>query len=1103
MSNSIKILSVLVFTIFLNAQIESITFKHFNSKNGLSQNSVYAILQDSKGFLWVGTKDGLNKYDGYTFKQYKQNEEESLRDNFIRSLYEDSKQRLWIGTEYGALHVYDREQDLIRPIKSQNPVFNNIKTIFSMTSDQNGNLWVCTRYLGLLKYNIENNEFSYPNFKQMSDLSFPFQHATSIIYENNSLWIGTSKGAGLAKVDLINNNYYTYFQKNKLENQNDVNIIYSMTKGKNNLIWLATVGGLSSFNDSKNEFQHFPLSSGWKNTYLKGIVEDEFGIIWAATTRFGVCKFDPKTKIFEFYQSHTLERNLIEQNDIEYIYKDRNDLLWIGMNGDGLSNFNPNPKFRLHNYTSNEKTLLSSPSVRAITVDQKNTLWIGDYGGLNRYNRKTGEIRYFKYDENGESNLDNGNIYSLLSDHSNQLWVGTEGGGLFKYHSKTEKFSNVYDFNHDDTKFVYEIFQDSKKNIWVGTYGGLIKLNPYNEKRVNTSAQLISSLEKESVFAIEEDSIGRLWIGSEANGIYVINNQGHILDRFINDENNPLSLSSNKIKSIYNDSKGTIWIGTNGGGLNKFNATEKTFINYREDSGLSNNVIYGILEDDSYNLWLSTNFGLSKFSPNTNKTITYTEDDGLQSNEFNTAAFYKSIDGEMFFGGIKGLNSFYPNRVSSNKNRPTIQITEFNISNKPISIAKQSDDRQILKKDISETELIELNYTDNIISFEFTALSFNAPQKNRYAYRLENFNTDWIYTDAKNRVATYTNLEAGEYIFTVKGSNEDGIWNNEGRSLKLVVIPPIWATWYAYTSYVLLFIFAIWFFIKWQLNAEQKLNIKLRKMVDERTNELKERNEEIRSQYDLISGVIESLTDPFYVVDINENKVVLENTAAKKSFIKSKLKEFEELSHNIINEVLKSHKPMLKQSTYVSDSGKLIDLEFSVYPVKDKEGIIKQVINYWKNISDRKELERSIELNLQMKSNELKSKILRVSNLREQLILISNAIETESNKLNGKKDDFDKINNRLKKLIEEEKNEFDFWYSEENKDFFDRLKLINNSLTKRQLRICTLLRLNLNTKEIAEIFQLAPKTVEVYRSQIREKLAIPKEENLNKYISEI
>ncbi len=1089
-----------LFVSLLKAQPESINFIHFNVKNGLSQNSVYAILQDSRGFLWLGTKDGLNKYDGYSFKEYKNNPNnpQSISDNFIRSIYEDPQGHLWIGTEYGSLNLYDREKDAVIPIQIKTESLNNVKSIFTMVGDSKNNLWLCTRDNGIIKFNLSTNTFTQATFNSSSGTAFPYIHAQSFLLEKNDiLWVGFSDFTGLARVNLKTNQFNIFKQKPLHTSADSRNSIYSIYRSKAGELWLATVNGLVHFNESNSTFKHFPLMAGKEYTYIKAIVEDDLGYLWLSTSQYGLCKFNPKTNQFILYKTHDVKRHLFEQIELATIYRDRTGSTWVGSNGEGVSKFHPNKKFKSYLYSKAQFSILSANSVRAISL-KNNILWVGDYGGLSRYDRNTDNLTYYQYDPKNPKSIQNNNIYSILIDHNNQTWVGTEGDGLFHFSSIDGSFSSAYKIKNSDTKFVYELYEDSKNTIWVGTYGGLLKAQ--NGK--SRTFEQTKVLQGKAVFAIHEDNLTNIWVGTEKNGIFIFNLDGKLLQTFTHDIKNFDSISSNKIKTIYKDKRGTIWIGTNGGGLNKYNEDTQTFSHVTTENGLPNNVVYGILEDANENLWLSTNIGIAKLSLKDYSVKIYTADDGLQSNEFNTGAYFQSNDGEIFFGGINGLNSFYPDQVTDNTIVPKIQITDFKLENRPVTIGQLDDGRTLIKKNISEIDSLVLNYSNNIISFEFSSLSFNSPEKNRYAYKLVNFIDDWVYTDSKNRIATFTNLEPGHYSFIVKGSNEDGIWNTEGKLIDIHILPPYWATWWAYVIYIFLFLSCLTGFIKWRTYTAKKITIYLKEKVEEKTKELNLQTIEIQEQYDLISGVIESLSDPFYVVDAQQGKTVFENSAAKESPLKSKLDEFMTIRGQVVSEVIETNKPILKEMTYTSDNGKLIDLEISAYPVRNKKGRITQVIKYWKNISDRKALERSKELHLQVQSNELKSKILHASNLRDQLSKISNAIEVEAKKTATSKDIFGKINERLKKLITAEKDEFYFWYSEENKDFFARLKQRSKSLTKRQLRICSLLRLNLNTKEIAEIFQLSAKTVEVYRSQIRIKLNIPKDDNLNKFFSE-
>ena len=457
---------------------------------------------------------------------------------------------------------------------------------------------------------------------------------------------------------------------------------------------------------------------------------------------------------------------------------------------------------------------LSQVTVNCMLQDKQGFMWFGTQDGLNKFDGY--QFTVYRHDPENNASLSNNFIWSIFEDAGGNLWIGTRDGGLNKFDRKTETFSR------------YQNQADNPK-----------------------------SLSNNSVLSIFEDAGGNLWIGTDGGGLNKFDKKTETFSHHKHQADNPKSLSNNFVYSIFEDAGGNLWIGTRDGGLNKFDRKTETFTSYREKDGLPNDMVYGILEDDRGHLWLSTNKGISKFNPKTNKFTNYDKKDGLQDNEFNLGAYYKDRAGRIYFGGINGFNEFYPESVQDNTYIPPVVITDFLLFNKSVKVGNTKSEKFQLKQHINFTEEITLDYRDYIFAFEFSALNYRQSKKNQFAYKLEGFDKEWIETDYKHRRATYTNLSNGEYIFRVKASNDDGYWNEEGTSIKVIILPPFWKTWW-FKTFIVLMIFGIAFsWYKMRIRTIETQKKKLEIQVVERTSQLDKANQKLEqlATHDDLTGI--------------------------------------------------------------------------------------------------------------------------------------------------------------------------------------------------------------------------------------------------------
>lgn len=835
---------ICLLSVFLaEAQQTNIRFSHIGLKDGLSQSEVLTINQDTNGLMWFGTQDGLNLYNGFGFETFSQDllDSTSLSNSYIHQVYQDKEGGLWIATENG-LNFYNPEYRNFKNVLSKQQ-FSKVKINVWSVVEHKEDLWV-----GIENQLVKINKSSHLIERIPLELSVAANNLKIrrlFFLDNHNLLIGT-EGNGFILYDISSGKTQQYYTQNSGLINNNVRDFYKQT---DEVVWLGTDKGVCIFNlKFDNVRPNRILNQIIESSSVNVIYEDRSGVIWLGTEANGLFKYQGIDKIEHYTYNASIPTSL-SSNKINVIYEDLTGIIWIGTQS-GVDKFDKQKLFFKHyQYWHNVKNTLNDNMVWCIYEEENvhSKLFVGTKKGLNVFDIKTGTSLTLSPSIMIEDEQKNESVYSIFKDHLGVVYLGTDAGLFYYQDNELKKVSYV---EGECTERVYKIFEDKQHRLWLATREGLFQVSADRKyiKSFKASSKK-GSLNTDLIRSVIQDSYNRIWVGTDGGGLAQLMElkDSIFFKNYINRTTDINSLSHNSVLSLEEGKNGIIWVGTFGGGLNKFDTKNKKFYRYTEKDGLSNNVIYGVLQDKNDNLWLSTNKGLSFFNVETEKFKNYEESDGLQSNEFNTGAYFKSSSGKMFFGGVNGFNSFYPEDVQVNNSKAKPIITGFYLFNKPVEIGPKS----VLKKHISESDEIILKYRENVISFEFASIHYVAPLKNQHAYKLENFNEDWVYI-GNSRIANYTNLDPGDYVFKVKVANSDGVWNDETAEVKITVLPPIWATWWFRTIAVLVILAIIYAYYITKINRVKAQKLLLEVQVRERTYEVIKQKEEIEKQKGLL-----------------------------------------------------------------------------------------------------------------------------------------------------------------------------------------------------------------------------------------------------------
>jgi len=780
---------------------DEIRFRRYSVDQGLSQSQVSCIIQDHEGFLWLGTQDGLNRFDGYTFKVYRHDVRDSLSisDNYINCLFEDSGGDLWIGTYSGGLNRYDRDRDGFAHFVHDTSALSSLSgnNVWSITEDRAHNLWVGVWGGGLNRFDrakglwtpFRHDPKDYVSLADDRVLCQSWDHA-------GSLWVGTF--VGLDCYDPVRETFTHMPAGPGNAGSISPGMVTAILEDRENNLWVGTLdNGLNKILPDRSQVVRYAKSHlpdrGFTSSRIAALLQDTHGTLWIATRDGGVNLLDEHSGRIRGISHNAHDPSSLSIDAAISIFRDDHGGIWVGTDGGGVNHYAPH-RFKFQHLSSepgNSRTL-AHPLVRSICEDRSGCVWVGMMeGNLDAFDIQKRTVTHYRDLLMRHGLKSSCEILALLEDADHNLWVGTDGGGLFLLDGRR---SVVRHFGHDPRNpqsipddYIETMYEAKDGTLWIGgTSGmglGMLDRRTFTCRTLARRGSGENQLSGNYVWAIHENRDGKLWFGTWGAGISVLDPKTSSFRIYQHDPNDPASLGNSSVLAFHEDTSGELWIGTLGGGLEEFDRMRGKFIHHTEADGLPNNIVSGILEDRAGRLWLSTNKGISCFDPAKQTFRNYDVSDGLQSAEFNQGAYSQGRNGRMYFGGINGINMFVPENIIIDTSTLPIRITSFKVLDHVTNIPGGAGEHQT----------IALSHDQSLFSFEFALLDFVAPERSLYRYMLEGFDRDWIQAGTR-RYASYTNLGGGSYVFRVQARNSDGVWNTHGASLAIRVLPPYWET---------------------------------------------------------------------------------------------------------------------------------------------------------------------------------------------------------------------------------------------------------------------------------------------------------------------
>ncbi len=789
-------------------QQKDIRFQRLSLEQGLSQSSVFAIAQDQKGFMWFATQDGLNRYDGYSFAHFSHDDHDSasLSDNYVNALMVDHAGGLWAGTRGGGLDRYLRKAGRFARYRYSSRDAHSLGNdeVRCLYEDRAGTVWIGTSN-GLNRYDRNTDSFVRYSYVPSNGPGLPAALVECLFEDRNgNFWVGML--GALARLDRTTGAFTTVPLPVP-----GILCVWIAEDDAGNL-WVALQNELYMYKSGRWTAASQKLHTK-KPVFARRVLKDRRGTVWFGADN-GLSYFEERSANSGMLVNDPSDPSSLSGNSILSLFEDEEEILWVGTY-DGVSKYAPAEfKFRHVKWSSTQVRTVGWNKIRSFCEDRTGKIWVATQEGLMTYDDRTGSLTRFQNDDWYSPSNNLRLLWSLLEDRQSPspvLWVGTNGQGLIRLEADrhgTPRYVKYLPRSGDPRSLSgpspVALCETRDGTLWVGTlWEGLNRFNRETGTftRYENDPANPESISGNEIWALCEDRSGFLWIGTAGEGLNKLDVAKTVFTHFRHDPHDPQSLSDDKVLAIVEDDDGIIWIGTYTG-LNRLNPATGIFERFTMREGLPNDVVYGIVDDRKGNLWMSTNKGLSCFTMKTRTFRNYDVADGLQGNEFNHGAAYRCRDGKILFGGTDGFNIFSPDSLKQDTNDPRVVLTDFKVFNKSI-LPSPSEKR--LSTDIGDADVIRLSHNDNVLSFEFAALEYTNPGKNQYAYTMEGFDKDWVFAGPK-REATYTNLDPAEYVFEVKASNSDGVWNERGTSVRIVISPPYWQTWWFLSAVILAFL---------------------------------------------------------------------------------------------------------------------------------------------------------------------------------------------------------------------------------------------------------------------------------------------------------
>lgn len=821
----------------------TLRFEQLNVAQGLAQESVLAIVQDRHGFMWFGSQGGLSRYDGYRFVNFKYavNDPHGLADNWVRVLHVDRTGQLWVGTD-GGLDRYDAASQSFThfvPLESAKRGNGN-RHVRAIIDDGAHGLWIGTGD-GLQFFDTVSGRFTIWHYDQADPGSLQDDQVNALALDGeHRLWIGTASGLDrlVPGANRIEHHALSAGGKSKL------NAVQTLLIDTEQTLWIGGPSGIQTWRLKDGLRRSMGQKEGLSPSSIKTMYQDIDGDLWLGSESEGLYRWLPQQDRFVRYRHQPVDGHSIADNYVSSLFRDRTGTFWVGTWYAGVSRADlASGGFSRYGNMPDERQFLSDNKVRAIADAGNGGLWLGTNSGLNRFNPASGEVLTYRHDASNQNSLNDDQGSAILRDKGN-LWVGGRAG-LNKLDLASGRFSSQ-SFARGDSESdqIRGIMADHQGILWIASRGGLHRFEP-TSGRVQSyrhdpadSASLADNI----VRPMLEDSRGALWIGT-FNGLDRMDRNSGRFKNYRHDPKDPNSLSHNEVHYLFEDSSGRVWVGT-AGGLNLMESAPDGTVRFRRyavKDGLADDSIAAILEDETKQLWLSTNSGISRLDPATGKIRNFNAGDGTIEGAYFDGSALRAPDGTLYFGGFNGVTAFVPKTIHDNPIAPVVVITDFQIFNKSIQ-SDRSARPGLLQGALEDSKLITLDSADSVFSLEFSALHYAAPQRNRFAYQLQGFDKDWVMTDASKRFATYTNLDPGSYLFRVKAANKDGVWNETGASLAITILPPYWKTWWFRTLMTLLSLGSVYSAYRLRMRVLHRQKDLLEQQVIARTTEVEQKN---------------------------------------------------------------------------------------------------------------------------------------------------------------------------------------------------------------------------------------------------------------------